>query len=110
MNLVEHLAQYDCHLLEESTTHEELMAFEKDLPSDLHLVRYWAKSPLREQHAAAAGLPVEDMICISGIRAYKMSDIFDAFHDAGCDVLEITQGYGRIRPNLFGAQAAGGEE
>ena len=104
MNLIEHLEQYDCHLLAEATSHEELVSLDKDLPSDVHLVRYWPKSPFREEQAAAAGLPVEDLIAISGIRAYKKSDIFDGLHDCGYEVLEITQGYGRIRPNLYGVQ------
>jgi len=36
------------------------------------------------------------------IRAYKMSDIFDALHDQGSEVHEISQGYGTLRPNMFG--------
>ena len=83
---------------------------DKDLPSDVHLVRYWPKSPVREEQAAAAGLPAEDLIAISGIRAYKKSDIFDALWDAGYEVLEITSGYGRIRPKVFGYQAPSSEE
>ncbi|MAH29423.1 MAG: hypothetical protein CL959_01910 [Euryarchaeota archaeon] len=89
----------------EDTSHEELVALDADLPSDVHLVRYWPRSPLREQQAAAAGLDQDDLIAVSGIRAFKMSDIFDALWDAGFDVLEITQGYGKIKPKLFGYQA-----
>ena len=104
MNLIEHLERYECHLLEETTSHEELRALNNDLPTDVHLVRYWPKKAVREQQAEAAGLPVEDLIAISGIRAYRQVDIFDALYDAGFEVLEIVQGYGRIRPNLFGVQ------
>ena len=107
MNLLEHLLQYDCHLMAEDTSHEELVALDSDLPSDVHLVRYWPKSPIREEQAAAAGLPAEDLVAVSGIRAFKMSDIFDALWDAGYEVLEITQGYGKIKPKLFGYQAPG---
>lgn len=104
MNLIEHLEQYDCHLMAESTSHEELVSLNKDLPTDVHLVRYWPQESMRQRQSAASGLPEEDLIAISGIRAYKMSDIFDGLHDAGYELLEITQGYGRIRPNLFGIQ------
>lgn len=88
----------------EDTSHDELIALEKDLPSDVHLVRYWPTKAVREQEAEAADLDVEDLIEISGIRAYKMSDIFDALHDGGFEVLEIVQGYGRIKPKLYGYQ------
>jgi hypothetical protein len=104
MNLIEHLELYECHLVEETTSHEELRALNNNLPTDVHLVRYWPTKAVREQQAEAAGLPVEDLIAVSGIRAYKMSDIFDGLTDAGFEVLEITQGYGRIRPNLYGIQ------
>ena len=104
MNLTEHLEQYDCHLVAEDTSHEELISLDKDLPSDVHLVRYWLKSPAREELVATTGGVPEDLICISGIRAYKKADIFDGLHDGGYEVLEITQGYGRIRPNLYGVQ------
>ncbi len=83
-----HLLEYDCHLVAEETSHEELRALNSDLPSDTHLVRY--------SHEG------EDFV--AAIRAYKMSDIFDALHDRGCKPLEITQGYGKIRPNLYGVQ------
>ena len=105
MNLIEHLQRYECQLMAEETSHEELVALNNDLPTDVHLVRYWPKAGVREQQAEEAGLLAEDLIAISGIRAYRMSDIFDGLHDAGYELLEISQGYGRIRPNLFGIQA-----
>lgn len=86
LNLTEYLKRYDCHLIVEETSHEELVELDKDLPSDTHLVRYKQGG---EQFVA-------------GIRAFKMVDIFDALFDLGAEVLEITQGYGRIRPKLFG--------
>ena len=104
MNLIEHLERYECHLMAESTSHEELRELNNDLPSDVHLVRYWPTKAVREKQAEAAGIPVEDLIAVSGIRAYKQVDIFDGLHDAGYEVIEIVQGYGRIRPNLFGVQ------
>ena len=105
MNLIEHLQLYECQLMAEETSHDELVALNKGLPSDVHLVRYWPKKAAREEQAKAADVLVEDLIAVSGIRAYKMSDIFDALCDAGYEVIEIAQGYGRIRPNLFGVQA-----
>ena len=86
ISFTEHLLQYDCHLMAEETSHEELVALDKDLPSDTHLVRY----NLGQSQFIAA------------IRAFKMADIFDALFDLGAEVLEITQGYGRIKPKLFG--------
>ena len=38
---------------------------------------------------------------ISAIRAFKKADIFDHLHDAGYAVMEITSGFGRIKPKLF---------
>jgi len=105
MNLIEHLLSYECHLMAEQTSHEELVALDKDLPSDVHLVRYWPKSPRREEMASLTGQPEDELIAVSGIRAYKKADIFDALWDAGYEVLEITQGYGRIKPKLFGYEA-----
>lgn len=84
-----YLRTYDCHLMAEVTTHEELVAKDAELPSDTHLVRY----------------RLGEIENISAIRAFKKVDIFDALHDKGFTVLEITQGYGRIKPKLFGYQA-----
>ena len=72
----------------ESTTHEKLVKMDSELPSDVHLVRYKKPSWKKKEK-------------ISAIRAFKMTDIFDFLHDAGYAVLEIRQGYGRIKPRLF---------
>ena len=72
----------------ESTTHDKLLKLDAELPSDIHLVRYRKPTWKKKEK-------------ISAIRAYKMSDIFDALHDEGWQVLEIKQGYGRIKPKLF---------
>lgn len=60
------------------------------LPTDIHLVEY----------------EVEGTLYVDSVRAYKMSDIFDAYHDKlsaiGGKVNSITNGYGRIKPKLFG--------
>lgn len=81
----------DVHVLFPSTSHDDLRAQDKTLPSDTHLVRY-----VREGAETIAAL-----------RAYKMSDIFDALHDNGATVLEIRQGYGTIKPKLYGFQSNG---
>lgn len=85
-NFEAHLKEYDCHLVCEETSHEELAELDKDLPSDTHLVRY-----------RLGGFEY-----VAAIRAFKMADIFDSLFDISAQVLEISQGYGRIRPNLFG--------
>ena len=72
----------------ESTTHEKFVKMDSELPSDVHLVRYKKPSWKKKEK-------------ISAIRAFKMTDIFDFLHDAGYAVLEIRQGYGRIKPRLF---------
>ena len=81
----------DVHVLYPLTTEADLVGLNKQLPSDTHLVRY---SILNEVGG-------EEVEYISALRAYKMSDIFDAVHDNGCKVLEIRPGFGSIRPNLF---------
>ena len=83
--LSELLEKNECHLLLEQTSHEELRDLNKDLPTDVHLVR----------------AEKDFQVSIAGVRAYKMVDIFDAYHDAGYTVHEIRQGYGSIKPKLF---------
>ncbi len=90
-SLAEHLALHECSLIMEETSHEELRELNSDLPTDTHLVRYLDGDDFENETVAA-------------IRAYRMSDIFDCLHDRGAQVLEIVQGYGSIRPNLFGIQ------
>lgn len=87
MNLTKHLAKYECHLMAEETSHIELEALAKDLPSDTHFVHY----------------SIEGVEFMAGIRAFKMSDIFDALHDLGAVILEITQGYGKVKPRVWSA-------
>jgi len=69
----------------QETSHEELCDLDYDLPTDTHLVRY----------------EKDFQIMFDAVRAYKMSDIFDAYYDAGFSVQEICHGYGRIKPQLF---------
>ena len=73
---------------------KELKELESELPSDVHLVEYHLDGDLM----------------VSGIRGYRMVDIFDALFDHGAEVVSIIQGYGRIKPKLFGIQQANEEE
>ena len=72
----------------ESTTEEKLRKLDAELPSDIHLVRYRKPTWKKKQQ-------------VSAIRAYCMVDIFNHLHDEGWEVLEIRQGFGRIKPKLF---------
>lgn len=92
--LQDHLLKYDCHLLMEECSHEELRDLDGDLPSDTHLV----------MHQSESGLEF-----VTAIRAFKMSDIFDALYDMGHQVTRIAQGYGMIKPKLYGYQVAKSE-
>ena len=73
----------------DETSKEELTKLDAYLPTDTHLVRY-----------IKDGKEV-----ISAVSAYRRVDIFDEFHDRGFQVLEITNGFGRIKPNLYNPTA-----
>ena len=85
-NLADCLPRYGVQLLMQETSHEELQDLAADLPTDTHLVSF------RYPHGA---------ISADAVRAYSKADIFDAYHDSGLTVLEIKNGYGRIKPKLF---------
>ena len=72
----------------EETSREELFKLDRYLPTDTHLVRY---------------LKGETEI-ISAVSAYCKANIFDEFYDQGFTVLEISAGYGRIKPKLFSTE------
>ena len=72
----------------ENTSREKVRRLDKQLPTDIHLVRY--KKPTWKKKEK-----------VSAIRAYRKVDIFDTLHDQGYQVLEIESGFGTIRPNLF---------
>jgi hypothetical protein len=76
---------YECTLLLEEVTREELVELNKELPSDTYLARY---SKDGEEFTSA-------------FRAFKAADIFDPLNDAGFEVLELSFGFGSIRPNMF---------
>ena len=62
---------------------------DKDLPTDIHIVTY----------------TYEGKEYFDVVRAYTMVDIFDAYFDKLGDkgqVTRIRNGYGRIKPKLYG--------
>ena len=83
--LSDHLAKYECILVMQQTSETELRDLDSQLPSDIHLVKY----------------EKDFKIEIDAVRAFKKSDIFDAYFDLGNNLLEITNGFGRIKPKLF---------
>ena len=81
-----HLKKYDVVLMFENTTRETLKGEDSNLPSDVHVVSYKEKDGEAKMDA---------------VRAYRMADIFDGYHDRGLRVTKIESGFGRIKPNLF---------
>ena len=62
---------------------------ESELPTDIHMVEYEKDGKLYSD----------------AVRAYKMSDIFDAYYDklkeSGGRIISISSGYGRIKPKMY---------
>ena len=87
MTKLTHLKKYDVILMYENTTALEINSESKNLPSDVHLVRY------RDG---------ENELKIDAVRSYKMSDIFDGYYDYGVKTIEsIESGFGSIKPKLY---------
>lgn len=86
INFAEVFEKYGIVLLMQETSEQELADLDGELPTDTHLVRY--------------AFPVGAVGC-DAVRAFTKVDIFDAYHDAGLTVLEISSGWGRIKPKLF---------
>lgn len=86
VNFAEVMPKYGLVLLMQETSQEELVDLNGDLPTDTHLVTY-------KFSEGATGC--------DAVRAYKKSDIFDAYHDSGLQVLEIKSGFGAVKPKLF---------
>ena len=86
MTKTAHLRKYECTLLMDSTSLDDIRADIKILPTDVHAVVY-----------------VEDGITkVDAVRAYKMSDIFDGYWDWGIRTISsITSGYGNIKPKFY---------
>jgi len=86
MSISDVFHKYGISLLMQETSHEELRDLDADLPSDTHLVSYKTK---------------DGDFSSDAVRAYKISDIFDAYHDSELKVISIQSGYGRVKPKLY---------
>ena len=88
MSKLTELKKNDVMLVRENTDEKSIILDSKELPTDIHLVQY----------------DVEGEIKTDAVRAFKMSDVFDAYWDIGVkSVTAIKTGYGSIRPNLWKA-------
>ena len=86
MTKITELKKHDVILLLDSTTVKDVEDGSKNLPSDVHIVRY-----------------VEEGVeKVDAVRAYRKTDIFDAYYDLCIkNIKEIVSGYGSIRPNMY---------
>ena len=91
MNKQEALLARQCVLHMEKTSHEEMVALDADLPSDVHLVE----------------AEKDGKVSVDAVRAYKAVDVFDVYFDLGYTVKAIRNGYGRIKPKLWNATQGG---
>ena len=75
-----------------NTSPESIQEQDAELPTDIHLVE----------------LRKGDETIYDAVRAYKMTSIFDVYYDklqGEAQVVAITNGYGRIKPKLYGYTA-----
>ena len=88
MTKLTELKKNDVMLVRENTDEKSIILDSKELPTDIHLVDY----------------TVEGDTKTDAVRAFKMSDVFDAYYDFGIKTItSIRTGYGSIRPNLWKA-------
>ena len=86
---LQELKKHDVILVRENTDVESIIMDQTTLPTDIHLIEY----------------DDEGTVKIDAVRAFKMSDIFDAYWDLGSrSVISIKAGYGCVRPNLYNAK------
>ena len=85
------LRKHDVTLLMDSTTIKDIKNDTKNLPTDVHAITY-----------------VEEGVTkVDAVRAYKMSDIFDAYWDLGIKhIKSIVSGFGNIKPKLYNPKPA----
>lgn len=81
-----------------NTTPDVIKEMDPELPTDTHIIEY----------------VIDGETSYDAVRGYKMSDIFNVYYDKfkrtehediRPQIVKITSGYGRIRPNLYGYQA-----
>ena len=75
-----------------NTTPEAIVEMDAELPTDTHIIEY----------------VIDGETSYDAIRAYKKSNVFDEYYDKfkrdgiSGEVIAITNGYGRIKPKLYG--------
>jgi hypothetical protein len=78
-----------------NTTPQVIKEMDKELPTDTHIIEY----------------VIDGETSYDAVRGYKMSDIFNVYHDKfrrdsiTAQVISIKSGYGCIKPKLYGYQA-----
>ena len=78
-----------------NTTPDVIKEMDPELPTDTHIIQY----------------VIDGETSYDAIRAYKKSAIFDLYHDKfkrdsiSAQIVSISNGYGRIKPKLYGYQA-----
>ena len=78
-----------------NTTPDVIKEMDPELPTDTHIIQY----------------VIDGETSYDAIRAYKKSNIFDEYYDKfkrdgiTATVVAITNGYGRIKPKLYGYKA-----
>jgi len=75
-----------------NTSPKDIAEMDSELPTDTHVIEY----------------VVDGETTYDAVRAYKKSNIFDEYYDKfkrdgiSAEVISITNGYGRIKPKLYG--------
>ena len=78
--------KYGVSLIMEQTSEAEVIDLASELPTDTHYV---------------VGISLAGDYIYEAVRAYKKSDIFDAYFDAGYEIKSIKSGYGSVKPRLW---------
>ena len=91
----EQATRQDVNIFMLNTTPDTIREMDAELPTDTHIIEY----------------VVGEETTYDAIRAYKVSDVFDLYYDKfkkdsiSAKIVAITNGYGRIKPKLYGYQA-----
>ena len=88
-------ARGDVNIFILNTSPEAIKEMDKELPTDTHIIEY----------------VIDGETTYDAVRGYKMSDIFNVYHDKfrrdsiEAQVVSIKSGFGVIKPKLYGYQA-----
>ena len=91
----EQATKQDVNIFMLNTTPDAIREMDAELPTDTHIIEY----------------VVDGETSYDAIRAYKTTDVFDLYYDKfkrdsiSAQIVAITNGYGRIKPKLYGYQA-----